>query len=192
MQILRAADHRRMPWKNGGGETTEIMVWPQGAGLDNFGWRVSMARVTQDGPFSAFPGIDRTLAILEGEGLRLEISGQPPIELGRTSTPHSFPADAETGSALLRGPVTDLNVMTRRGSFSHRLTRLENAGQLTLGSEIQRALLLCSRGTVSVQIDGQMEELSPLDCALATTSAAWEKVHAENTEVYLIEIIAQG
>ena len=68
MQVLRAENYRRMPWKNGGGETTEIAVFPAGAGLDDFDWRVSMARVESSGPFSVFPGIDRTLAILEGEG----------------------------------------------------------------------------------------------------------------------------
>ena len=68
MRILRAESYRRMPWKNGGGETTEIAVSPEGAGLDDFDWRVSMARVESSGPFSLFAGIDRTLAILEGEG----------------------------------------------------------------------------------------------------------------------------
>jgi environmental stress-induced protein Ves len=47
-----------MPWKNGGGETTEIAVFPDGAGLSDFDWRVSMARVDGDGPFSSFPGIE--------------------------------------------------------------------------------------------------------------------------------------
>ena len=76
MRILRASTYRRMPWKNGGGETTEIAVSPEGAGLDDFAWRISMARVDGDGPFSAFAGVDRTLSILEGEGLRLEIAGR--------------------------------------------------------------------------------------------------------------------
>ena len=61
MRILRAPDYRVMPWKNGGGTTTEVAVSPEGAGLDHFDWRISMARVEQDGPFSTFPGIDRTL-----------------------------------------------------------------------------------------------------------------------------------
>ncbi|TIN81446.1 MAG: HutD family protein, partial [Mesorhizobium sp.] len=72
MRILRAAEYRSMPWKNGGGVTTEIAVSPSGAGLDDFDWRVSMARVELSGPFSQFAGIDRTLAVLEGEGIVLE------------------------------------------------------------------------------------------------------------------------
>ena len=62
-KLLRNSDHRRMPWKNGGGETVEVIVHPEGASLSDFGWRVSMATVASDGPFSVFPGIDRTLAV---------------------------------------------------------------------------------------------------------------------------------
>ena len=55
MRILRASDHRVMLWKNGGGSTTEIAVFPPGAGIGAFDWRVSMASVVGDGAFSAFP-----------------------------------------------------------------------------------------------------------------------------------------
>ena len=75
MRILRAENYRRMRWKNGGGETAEIAVFPEGAGLDEFDWRISMARVEAGGPFSRFPGVDRTLSILEGEGMVLESRG---------------------------------------------------------------------------------------------------------------------
>ena len=73
MRIIRAADCRRMPWKNGRGETVEIAISPDGAGIDDFDWRLSMARVETDGPFSLFAGIDRTLAVLEGEGIFLNV-----------------------------------------------------------------------------------------------------------------------
>ncbi|RUU10282.1 HutD family protein, partial [Mesorhizobium sp. M7A.T.Ca.TU.009.01.3.2] len=85
MRILRAAEYRSMPWKNGGGVTTEIAVSPSGAGLDDFDWRVSMARVELSGPFSQFAGIDRTLAVLEGEGIVLEIASHPPTSINRTT-----------------------------------------------------------------------------------------------------------
>ncbi len=75
MKLYRAHDHKRMPWKNGGGETVEIAVFPPGAGVDDFDWRISMATVASDGPFSIFPGIDRTLSILDGAGLSLKMEG---------------------------------------------------------------------------------------------------------------------
>ena len=49
------------PWKNGGGCTTEIAIAPPGASLDAFEWRISLATIAASGPFSAFPGVDRTL-----------------------------------------------------------------------------------------------------------------------------------
>ena len=49
---------------------------PEGASLDTFDWRISMARVASDGPFSEFPGIDRTLAVVEGSGMVLTIGDQ--------------------------------------------------------------------------------------------------------------------
>jgi environmental stress-induced protein Ves len=119
MRILRAAEYRSMPWKNGGGVTTEIAVSPTGAGLDDFDWRVSMARVEGGGPFSQFAGIDRTLAVLEGEGIVLDIAGRSPTTVTRASDPLSFPADVPTAAALIGGPITDLNVMTRRSRMTH-------------------------------------------------------------------------
>ncbi len=64
-----------MPWKNGGGETVEIAVFPEGAGFKDFGWRISLASVASDGPFSAFPGIDRTLTVIDGVGIDLVVDG---------------------------------------------------------------------------------------------------------------------
>lgn len=115
MRLLPAAAHRRMPWKNGGGVTTEIAVFPPDAGLDDFSWRISMARVETDGPFSLFPGVDRTLMLLDGEGLYLTVEGKGVHHLARPYETAAFPADVVASARLRAGPITDLNVMTRRG-----------------------------------------------------------------------------
>jgi len=123
MKVLRAGSHRVMPWKNGGGSTTEIAVFPDGAGFDTFDWRVSMATVAADGPFSSFSDIDRTLAVLSGAGLRLTIDGRAPVSLTGADAPLAFPGDVSTHGALIDGPIVDLNVMSRRGRVGHRMTR---------------------------------------------------------------------
>lgn len=166
MQIRRATDHRRMPWKNGKGVTTEIAVGPEGAGLDDFAWRVSMADVTEDGPFSTFPGVDRTLSVLEGEGIELSVSGQEEVRLDTESAPFAFPADMHTGAKLIGGPITDLNVMTRRDAFRHRVTRatLNEIGDLDF--EAETTLLLCHRGILNLVIGGEKIELRPFDALL--------------------------
>ena len=67
-RLIQYASLRPTPWKNGGGVTTELAMSPPGAGLDNFDWRVSLASIAEDGPFSQFPGVDRTLVMVAGDG----------------------------------------------------------------------------------------------------------------------------
>lgn len=109
-----------MPWRNGLGVTLEVARFPAGDGP--FGWRVSIAKVDADGPFSLFPGIDRILVPLDGDGIRLEdpASGMatilPPLAVGR------FEGDRPTVGRLLGGPIRDFNVMTRRGEWRGEAT----------------------------------------------------------------------
>jgi len=121
MRIIRSGDYRRMPWKNGGGETVEIAISPAGASLDDFDWRVSMARVASSGPFSRFPGVDRTLAVLAGSGIRLRIAERGIVLLGRDAPPFAFSGDETATAELINGPIDDFNVMTRRATCRHRL-----------------------------------------------------------------------
>jgi uncharacterized protein len=122
MRILWAKDRVATPWKNGGGTTSEVIVFSPGAGFDDFGWRVSIAQVERSGPFSMFAGIDRHLAMLEGRVV-LNIAGREPIELSPSSQPESFPGDVAINADVIDGPATDLNVMTRLTAFRATMTR---------------------------------------------------------------------
>jgi len=166
MRILRAADHRRMPWKNNKGMTTQIAVFPQGAGLDDFAWRISTAGVVEDGAFSIFPGIDRTLSVLRGEGIELHVAKEEPAILVNDSAPFAFPADAQTHATLLSGPITDLNVMTRRGAFRHSVQRITLEGESALDCDAETTLLLCHTGSLKLTVGADQVELSPLDAVL--------------------------
>lgn len=172
MRILRAAEHRRMPWKNGGGVTWEIAVSPEGADLESFDWRVSMARVEADGPFSAFPGVDRGFAVLEGAGVALDVGGAAAAKLRPGDPPFGFSADLATTARLLGGPITDLNVMTRRARWRHRLLRLElRAGEEFALPDSGGLLLIHSGAAVA---SGEL--LGPLDALLAGESASLRAV----------------
>jgi len=161
--VLRAADHRRMPWKNGRGETTEVAVHPKGAGLGDFGWRISMAAVVEDGAFSIFPGIDRTLAVLGGDGIELSIAEAAPRHLTPDGAPLAFPADVAVTARLPGGPITDLNVMTRRGVFGHCMSRKREAGP---GMADWR-LLLATEAT-DLRLGTEEHALAALDAILVT------------------------
>ncbi|MCW1411862.1 HutD family protein [Rhizobium sp. 1AS11] len=176
MRILRAGDHKRMSWKNGKGETVEIAVFPPGASINHFDWRISMATVAEDGPFSIFPGIDRTLAILDGNGMVLDVEGSTPVLLTTASEPLAFPADIAVAARLPDGAITDLNVMTRRGGLAHRLIRIDVDGGKTVRLSPSTCLLLCHRGTLSFRRDGETGALAAGDALLveATTATALE------------------
>lgn len=190
MCILKAARYRTMPWKNGGGSTTEVAVSPEGAGLDTFDWRISMAVVAADGPFSAFPDIDRTLSILDGAGLVLHGLGDP-VRLLPGTAPFAFPADAAVSAALLAGPITDLNVMTRRGRFHDRTSRLA-AGTMAIAPETATAFLLAD-APCTVAVDGcEPIRLDPRD-AMRLDGAGGRTLTlsgAGSPLGYLVELIA--
>ncbi|MFJ6795139.1 HutD family protein [Streptomyces sp. NPDC091268] len=164
VRILRAADRPAAGWKNGGGVTREIAVRPEGAGMDDFAWRVSLADVTADGPFSAFPGVDRTLTLAEGAGMDLAIGGVRRL-VDRRHSPQRFPGDLRTDCRLLDGPVVNLNVMYRRDSV--RADTAIVAGDLLLAVPPGETLLVVVlEGTA--RLDGHEAEPGPYDALLCT------------------------
>lgn len=122
MKLCYARDAVWTPWKNGGGVTRQIAAWPEHAGLDDFGWRISTARVDVAGPFSHFAGIDRTLAVIEG-ALDFSQDNQHPVLLIQEGPAVSFAGEAPISGGPVGGSVTDFNLMTRRGHYSHVLSR---------------------------------------------------------------------
>lgn len=151
MKLIRFADLARKPWKNGGGTTTEIAASPEGAGFEDFDWRLSVAEVASDGPFSLFPRIDRTLTLIEGQGLDMSIEGREAVRLTPASAPLAFPGDVPVTASLVDGPIRDFNVMTRRGRFSHRVTRHDLAsGLLTLPQDGLQLVAALGAGPVRI------------------------------------------
>lgn len=150
-----------MPWKNGKGETVEIAISPPGAKVDTFDWRISMATVAEDGPFSVFDGIDRSLSVLTGDGITLSVAGHAPITLRRETPPYGFPADRETHATLVSGPITDLNVMTRRGFFSHAVERVVTQ-ELTLPPSVQMRIVLTLNDLTLEHDDIHLQSLDAL------------------------------
>lgn len=192
MRILKADEYRRMPWRNGGGETAQVAIGPAGATLDDFDWRVSMARIDGDGPFSIFPETDRTLAVLRGDGLHLSIVNGATVDLTCDSEPLAFPGDVAVNSTLLGGAVTDLNVMTRRGRMKHSVRRLRIAGMTELALHASLTLLICTQAMVSIEVNAQSARLAPLDTLLLEEAPAAVLISSDALAlVYLIEIHAE-
>ncbi|HEY0489790.1 MAG TPA: HutD family protein [Telluria sp.] len=176
------------PWKNGGGSTTEIAVFPSGASFDEFEWRISLATIAHDGPFSVFRGIDRTLALVDGPGANLIIDGDGRFMLNEEAPIVEFPGEAEVHAALLGAPTTDFNVMTRRARCHHRLGRrvLEGSSEFAPRGDIT-ILFLAEGESLSVSSDSERIGMVRLDAVIFDTDTVW-KLETLQATVLVVDI----
>ncbi|WP_244306275.1 HutD/Ves family protein [Paraburkholderia lacunae] len=152
--MIRGADLVATPWKNGGGITREVAAFPEGAGLDTFVWRVSVADVAQAGPFSRFAGIDRTLVLLSGAGMLLDETDHAsvlnthaltqPLDIAR------FAGEAHIDARLVDGETRDFNLMVRRGAAAGEVEVWRGGTQRDLSADV--VLLFCASGPVAISL----------------------------------------
>ena len=109
--VVRCIDVPAQKWRNGGGMTRELLAWPPGG---DWRVRVSVADIEADGPFSAFPGVERWFTVLQGAGVELTIAGTA-HRLQRGDAPLRFAGEAAASCRLIDGPTRDLNLMLRNG-----------------------------------------------------------------------------
>lgn len=135
MKLLAPADFRTTHWKNGKGMTTELAI-SEGGTLAEFDWRISMASVVENGPFSDFCGYDRCLLLLKGAGLQLVHESS---EGRRTTSSLKKPLDmatfdggSHTTATLIDGPITDFNIMAKTGFWRADTRTSRTAEHLTL------------------------------------------------------------
>jgi len=163
MLQLRPSDYRVMPWKNGGGTTTEIAIEPPGASLgDPFLWRVSSALVEASGPFSRFPGRARLLTLLEGSGLILDIEGQGRQRLKHPGQVVAFAGEAAVSAALIQGPCVDFGIISDPARVKVQLEWLNLGTNPTAITLAPATLLFAPWGPV--QVDSLAIELESRDC----------------------------
>ncbi|WP_269531712.1 HutD family protein [Chitinimonas sp. BJYL2] len=143
-RLLGTADYTDMPWKNGGGTTCELFRLPHPARPADFALRLSIATVAQGGPFSAFPGVDRTLLLLEGAGMALRFDGSAPVRLEQTLQPIVFAGETPVDCTLLDGPLRDFNLMVARdwGRAALQIQQLTVGASLTLADGAQHLVYL--------------------------------------------------
>ena len=123
---LRPADFSVMQWQNGRGTTTELFRENDATG--DLLWRLSRADVTESGPFSALPGIDRILMLLEGVGFDLDFGTHGYVKVTEPLVPVVFSGDWPTRAENVRGPSRDLNLMLARGRAAAEISVIRGAG----------------------------------------------------------------
>jgi environmental stress-induced protein Ves len=146
--VIRAKHLVAKPWKNGTGVTREIDTHPPGAGLESFAWRISLADVADAGPFSQFDGVDRTLVLLAGEGLRLTQTDGRVYKLSKLLDVVGFPGDSRIEAELVNGPTRDFNLMVSRKSVRADLTVWRGGPFETQGANT--LLLFCAQGHTQI------------------------------------------
>jgi environmental stress-induced protein Ves len=185
LRRITPADHRIMPWKNGLGFTREIAIDPPGASMNDAGfrWRLSIATVDQSGPFSSFPGIDRTIMVITGKGMELTVAGQAPQRLDRCFQPFSFSGDAVTECKLIDGPILDFNLMVNRKNLTARTTvsRWVAPARLVMNAPIAMLHLL--------EGDGEFTAMKQSVQGAAGDTLLWQGASQSST---VIEITPQG
>lgn len=157
MRIVRAADYRKMPWKNGGGVTREVALAPAPASLSDapFLWRISLATIRASGPFSPFPGIDRTIVALSGNSINLWADGHHAACLDALGEPFAFPGEAEIDARIDEGETTDLNIMTLRGHAGHEMERLAWSGKLAVTGRHATTAIIATSPVTLVDAEGR-------------------------------------
>lgn len=168
MHTLSARDYPVTPWKNGGGTTRQILISPPDATLDDFDYRISMASVASDGPFSHFAGVDRQLLLLDGNGLLLVRGDGSHSQLDVHSNPLAFAGEEPILSQLQDGPVSDFNVMTRRNRYRQQVESVELDGvrQLQSSDEVLLVMLAAGNALEVHREDGRSCVLQPQDALL--------------------------
>lgn len=166
--LVRQDEQPLMPWANGGGSTRQVAIEPpEGSLAAGFTWRVSCARIDSDGPFSHLPGVDRSLWLWRGAGVRLATQ-HGEVQLSAPFARYDFAGELAVHCTRLDGSCEDVNVMTNR-------TRCRSEARIAaVHAGIALSVLVAPQWLVLVldgSIDVSADDPSASPVALATGDA---------------------
>jgi environmental stress-induced protein Ves len=168
VHVIRFETYLETPWKNGGGITHEIARCDGGAGPE---WRVSLATIDSDGPFSDFSGYDRTIVPLDGAGFELTFDDGERVVLDQRYEPYRFAGEKKVECRLLAGRSRDLNAMTRRAAWQHDVRAIALSEEPRAFDATAPSLLFAA-GAVRVRYGSESIDLrdgDTLACDVTTT-----------------------
>jgi len=176
-----------VPWKNGGGNTIEIAIGPPDAGFDDFDWRVSLATISEDGAFSQFPGVDRTLALVDGHGMTLQIDGEPAL-ISDAEPVVAFDGASEVSARLNRGPTLDFNVMSRSERCWHQFGRRRLSGDSTFVARAEVTVLFLAEGdSLQLASDDERIGLVRYDAVILDQGTVWS-LEAGQATIFIVDV----
>ncbi|MGH8157679.1 MAG: HutD/Ves family protein [Rhodanobacter sp.] len=144
--IIRLSNCPPQRWKNGLGSTREIAVQPSSIGSDDFVWRVSIAEVDSAAPFSSFPGIDRQIVLLDGNGFTMTLDDRRTHALTTPFVPFAFAGESKVAVSLVDGPTRDFNLMVRRAQARGEIRASQQPGEQS--PDPSTVLIYCAHGVI--------------------------------------------
>lgn len=180
IHTVRLSDVPAQPWRNGGGSTCELLVWPAsgasaGASAGASGgassgvsggassgpsdgpstapWqcRISVARIEQNGPFSPFPGVERWFAVVQGEGVVLRFANRRAL-LSVGSQPLRFEGASAPQCDLLDGATQDLNLMGQSAAGRAGMFTVTPGEDWDSSAKLRAVYTACA---ASLEVDGE-------------------------------------
>jgi uncharacterized protein len=190
LELLPADRRAPAPWRNGGGVTFEIAAQPPGAA--EFDWRLSLAIIEEEGPFSEFPNVDRTLLVADGR-IELGVAGRAPKFYDAADRAAEFPGDLPSAALLPDGPAAAFNLMTRRGAWTGALERREIDRSATVICQ-DITFVLAPSGGLSAQLRSEKLALGPGDavCVRRARGAMLRLATAHPGEVVVVAHVNQA
>jgi environmental stress-induced protein Ves len=189
--LIQYASLHPTPWKNGGGCTTEILASPPGATLDDFDFRISLATIAQSGPFSVFPGVDRTLSLVDGGNVVLDVGNERKVALSDREPVVAFPGEVPVSATVDGIPTVDFNVMTRRGRCSHQVERRVFRDYTELERRSALTVLFVAEGdTLTVHSDRERMSMVRYDAVVLDREELWT-LEAPQATVYIVDIMPE-
>lgn len=128
-RVIPANEYRRVRWKNGAGWTREIHAEP---GADGWDWRLSIAEIETASAFSIFPGVERELVLIAGNGLHLRFDDGETQTLLPPCQRLRFAGERGLVGEPVDGRTDDFNLMWRRDVVDAQLWHRPLAGAMML------------------------------------------------------------
>jgi hypothetical protein len=190
LRVLGPSAYRRMPWKNGGGYTTQLAVAPADA-EGSFDWRVSIAEVETSGAFSTFPGYDRHIALLEGVGMELRFDHAPAIRLAERLRFVQFAGEWRAEGVLLAGPVRDFNVIVRRAAYAATVLHRPLVGPMVFFADASTWFVYLAAGHAEVTTATRTQPLCAGDAIVLEADDTGRVVLEGGGELVLVRFTPQ-
>ncbi|WP_045837080.1 HutD family protein [Hyphomicrobium sp. 99] len=170
LEIIRSAEFREGRWPNRAGVSWDIASAPMDALPAQCDWRFATALIEGDAPFSVFPGVDRIVTLIDGEGFTLDVKDFGAVHANRRFLSRAFPGDSPTVCHVQAGPSTVLNLLFARDRLRAEVSVLKEGDHVLAPAACEVLLLFALAGPVVLTSDGEQTHINLGDAAILRTN----------------------